>query len=134
MNPSSSFTARVPPAPPWETLRASLLARADALEAAGLARDAKKLRETVDEWWLQQTEWNGRLSQLLRVHHEINNALVGVRGNAQLAVLGPAGQVPGLRERMDVITRESQRIQDLAARLRHLRAALGDTDASARAA
>lgn len=124
MNPTSSITARVPPAPPWETLRTSLLARADALEAAGLARDAKKLRETVDEWWLQQTEWNSRLSQLLRVHHEINNALVGVSGNVQLLLMGP-GREPGIRERLEVVLRETGRIGEAANQLRQLRAILG---------
>lgn len=125
MNPSShSITARVPPAPPWEVLRSSLLARADALEAAGLTRDAGKLRETVDEWWAQQTEWNDRLSQLLRVHHEINNALVGVSGNVQLLLMGP-GREPGIRERLEVVLRETGRIGEAANQLRQLRAILG---------
>jgi signal transduction histidine kinase len=125
MNPPiPSITTRVPPSPPWEALRASLLARADALEEAGLGRDAKKLRETVDDWWAQQTEWNNRLLQILRVHHEINNALVGVSGNVQLLLMGP-GREPGIRERLEVVLRETGRIGEAANQLRQLRAILG---------
>jgi hypothetical protein len=101
------------------------LARADSLEAAGEAREAALLRETVERWWSEQVHWNDRLSQLLRVHHDINNALVGVSGNVQLLLMGPAGQLPGVRERLEVVLRESGRIEEAAHKLRQLRAFFG---------
>jgi hypothetical protein len=39
--------------------------------------------------------------------------------------MSPTGQQPGVRERLEVVMRESQRIRDAAAQLRGLRAALG---------
>jgi hypothetical protein len=48
-----------------------------------------------------------------------------VSGNAQLLLMGPAGQLAGVRERLEVVMRESQRIRDAAVQLRQLRAALG---------
>jgi nitrogen-specific signal transduction histidine kinase len=59
------------------------------------------------------------------VHHEINNALVGVRGNAQLMLINMAGQSPAVRERLEVVLRESGRIQEATVRLRELRQVLG---------
>ena len=51
-----------------------------------------------------------RVIEALSVNHDINNALVGVFGNAQLLALGPAGQMPGVKERLDVIQREAKRM------------------------
>jgi nitrogen-specific signal transduction histidine kinase len=59
------------------------------------------------------------------VHHEINNASVGVRGNAQLMLMQPAGQAPGVRERLEVVLRESGRIQEATVRLGELKGLLG---------
>lgn len=120
--------------PPFEPLRARLLSMAQTLEAGGLPDTASELRREVDAWTAGQRAWNERLLGLLEVHHDINNALVGVRGNAQLVMLGPGGQVPGVRDRMEVVIRESERIQQLAARLRQLKTALGDPGDSSRAA
>lgn len=113
-------------APPFEPLRVRLMSLASAMEAGGLPETAAELRREVESWWSGQQAWNQQLRSLLEVHHEINNALVGVRGNAQLVMLGPGGQVPGVRDRMEVVIRESERIQQLAARLRQLRAALAE--------
>lgn len=132
------MTSRLPPElpappPPFESLRARLLDLAARLEPSAPGAAAELKRE-LESWWPDQVAWTGQLREVLRVHHEINNALVGVRGNAQLVTLGPAAQVPGVKDRMEVVIRESERIQQLAARLRMLKAALGDPDASARAA
>jgi len=132
----SSFRAPEEPAspPPFEPLRSKLMELASAMEAGGMPETAAELRKEVDTWWAGQRVWNEQLFDLLRVHHEINNALVGVRGNAQLVMLGPGGQVPGVRDRMEVVIRESERIQQLAARLRQLKAALGEPGDATRAA
>ena len=120
--------------PPFEALRARLTSLAATLESGGQTETADELRREVETWATGQRAWSERLLGLLEVHHEINNALVGVRGNAQLVMLGPGGQVPGVRERMEVVIRESERIQQLAVRLRQLKTALGDPGASSRAA
>ena len=120
--------------PPFEPLRHRLLSLASAMEAGGLPETAIELRREVELWWAGQQAWNEQLLSLLAVHHEINNALVGVRGNAQLVMLGPGGQLPGVRDRMEVVIRESERIQQLAARLRTLRAALKEPGGTSRAA
>ena len=120
--------------PPFDPLRTRLLALASAMDAGGMPETAAELRKEVETWWAGQQAWNEQLMGLLAVHHEINNALVGVRGNAQLVMLGPGGQVPGVRDRMEVVIRESERIQQLAARLRQLKAALGKPDDTSRAA
>lgn len=108
-------------APPWETLRVRLLERADALASSGEVAAGASLRATVDAWWEEQQEWNRSFSRVLRIHHEINNALVGVSGNVQLLLMGPTGQHPAYRERLQVVLRESGRIEEAARRLRAVR-------------
>ena len=121
-------------APPCERLRERLLEHAGARQDAGDAAGAAQLRELVDSWWSEQESWNARVCDVLGVHHEINNALVGVRGNAQLMLMNPAGQLPGVRERMEVVLRESSRIQEATARLRDLTTVLGSPVSRPRAA
>lgn len=65
-----------------------------------------------------------RLLAGLSVNHDINNALVGVVGNAQLLGLGPAAALPGVKERLEVIARESNRIKLATQRLAELKHAL----------
>jgi hypothetical protein len=65
-----------------------------------------------------------RVIEALSVNHDINNALVGVFGNAQLLALGPAGQMPGVKERLEVIQREAKRIKDAALRLSEIKHSL----------
>ncbi|MBI1796687.1 MAG: hypothetical protein HYR74_06510 [Candidatus Eisenbacteria bacterium] len=113
------------PPPPWDALRARLLEHADALAREGDDPSAASLRTIVEAWWAEQQAWNASAARVLGVHHDINNALVGVSGNAQLLQLGPVGRAPGVRERLDVVIRESQRIRDAAQELPKLRAALG---------
>jgi signal transduction histidine kinase len=131
---SNSAPEAALPRPPYTALRAQLLDLASAFGQAGNERDAGELRSAVESWWLEQARWEERLSHLLGVHHEINNALVGVRGNAQLLMMGPAGQEPGVKERLEVLLRESSRIRDAATRLRELKVAIHGTGTSARAA
>jgi signal transduction histidine kinase len=119
------------PPPPFQGLRARLLAHADALDASGSTDTALALRALVDSWWDEQQQWNGEISRFLSLHHDINNALVGVRGNAQLLMMGPAGREPGVKERLEVVIRESGRIQDAASRLVELRSALAGSAARA---
>ena len=125
---------QTPAATPWEVMRVRLEAEIGALMDRGDAVGASSLRSALDAWWTQQTEWNARATELLGVHHEINNALVGVRGNTQLLLMNPAVQSIGIRERLEVVLRESGRIQEAAGRLRELKAGLSGSAAGSRAA
>jgi nitrogen-specific signal transduction histidine kinase len=82
------------------------------------------LCSALEGWWQEQLGWTGELARQLGVHHDINNALVGVRGNAQLLLMGPAGEVPGARDRLEVVLRESDRIREAAHRLNALKSVL----------
>ncbi|MFN8586456.1 MAG: histidine kinase dimerization/phospho-acceptor domain-containing protein [Candidatus Eisenbacteria bacterium] len=119
---------------PWVALYAELAAHVEALRDRGEAAAAAELNAIVDRWWSEQQQWDARAAESLTVHHEINNALVGVRGNAQLLLMGPAGQQAGVRERLEVVLRESSRIQEAAGRLRALKSSLGGEAPHSRAA
>lgn len=134
MNPEQEVPMDGLRPPPYERLREWLMEEAGARERAGHAEDAAALRRAVEAWWSEQEAWNARVRDVLGVHHEINNALVGVRGNTQLMLMNPAGQAPGVRERLEVVLRESGRIQEATARLRELKAALGGAVPRPRAA
>lgn len=123
-----------PPAPPGAALRTRLLALAGELAAGGDDARARALRATVEAWWTEQEAWLAEVIEVLRVHHEINNALVGVRGNTQLLLMAPVAEQPGVRERLEVVLRESTRIRDAAARVRELKTALAGPGPAARAA
>ena len=58
------------------------------------------------------------------MNHDVNNALVGIFGNAQLLGLGPAAQLPGVADRLAVITREANRIKQAALRISELKQGL----------
>lgn len=120
--------------PPWEALKNRLEREAEALATTGDTAGADALRSLVGDWWSEQEAWNARLAAVLAVHHEINNALVGVRGNAQLLLMNPAAQQPGFRERLEVVLRESSRIQEAAGRIAELKAGLGGGASHQRAA
>lgn len=113
------------PAPPFEVLADRLEAIAVTLEQSGQTSQAQTLRDTLAQWAREQDEWNQQVCEILGVHHEINNALVGVRGNAQLMLMQSAGQAPGVRERLEVVLRESSRIQESTGRLGELKGVLG---------
>ncbi len=123
----------LPPAP-FERLRERLLEEAAQRERAGDTQAAASLRAIVEDWWSEQDIWNARVRETLGLHHEINNALVGVRGNAQLMLMNPAGLTPGVRERLEVVLRESGRIQEATVRLRDLKTVLGSPVPRPRAA
>jgi signal transduction histidine kinase len=112
------------PAPPWARLRERLLAFADERAAAGDASQAAALRGLVADWWQEQSAWDAEVATRLAAHHEINNALVGVSGHVQILLMSPLGQQASVRERLEVVLRESQRIRDAALELRQIRAAL----------
>jgi len=125
VNPSSgSGGARLGP-PPFLRLHEHLAEQVTAIERAGDPRAAAALRALVEAWWFEQEAWNARVRDVLGVHHEINNALVGVRGNTQLMLMDPSGPGPDARERLEVVLRESGRIQEATLRLRDLKGVLG---------
>ena len=123
-----------PGPPPYAALRAKLLEQAEALRDSGHVAEAASLAAVVERWWDEQLRWNGSLVEMLRLHHDINNALVGVSGNAQLLMRDPVADQPGVRERLEVMVRESNRIQTAAARLRDLKSALEGNQREPRAA
>jgi len=121
-------------APPYTGLRARLDDCARDLRDRGQPEAAARLEALVSAWWAEQSEWDGRLMEMLRVHHDINNALVGVSGNAQLLMRDPVAAQAGVRERLEVMLREAGRIQAAAARLREAKYALAGGRGDARAA
>ena len=120
--------------PPSDGLRVRLEAFAAGLAASGQAEAAEALRADIARWLEDEHPYRERIANALSVHHEINNALVGVRGNAQLLLMNPAAQQPGVRERLEVILRESSRIQQAGRSLRELKASLGQSVSRADAA
>lgn len=109
------------PQPPFEPLREQLLELVNTLRRGGDEEGASALENTVARWWQDQGNWNEALCRCLHMYHEINNALVGVRGNAQLLLMGPLGSEPETRARLEVVIRESSRIKEAAGRLRDIR-------------
>jgi nitrogen-specific signal transduction histidine kinase len=112
------------PAPPHAALRDAVRAAVAELQAAGQPGLAQRLDEAATTWWQEQRDWASAVARQLTVHHDINNALVGVRGNAQLILMGPAASAPGVRDRLEVVLRESDRIREAAQRLNALKITL----------
>jgi len=110
--------------PPYAALRARVSARVNDLRDRGPSDLAVAIEHELEAWATEQHAWDERLIDLLRLHHDINNALVGVSGNAQLLMRDPIAQRPGVKERLEVVVREAQRIQGAAGRLRELKAVL----------
>ena len=121
-------------APAYAALHARMIAALEGIEAEGGGDKVERLRKAIEDWWSAQQTWNEHLSQLFGMHHEINNALVGIRGNAQLIQRSAAGEHPGVRERLEVVIRESQRIQEAMGRIRDAKITLGGPDPASRAA
>lgn len=132
MRPGREPAPRVK-APAYAALHARMMTALAAVEAKDEG-GGRELREAIEAWWHAQQEWNGYLVELFGAHHEINNALVGIRGNAQLIQRSPVAGHPGVRERLEVLIRESQRIQEAVGRLRDAKNALGGPDPASRAA
>jgi len=120
--------------PPAARLRERLLEQVESRERSGDAEGAAALRDIAESWWKEQEVWLAGVRDVLSAHHEINNALVGVRGNAQLVLKDPACRGPEARERLEVVLRESSRIQEATARIRDLKAVLGAPAPRSRAA
>jgi signal transduction histidine kinase len=100
---------------------ASLRERAGDAAALELA---ERLEAAADRLAEESDALKRRLLAGLSVNHDINNALVGVVGNAQLLGLGPAAALPGVKERLEVIARESNRIKQATLKLSELKQAL----------
>jgi signal transduction histidine kinase len=98
---------------PSEAAR-SLARDLEARGEGGAARRAHELADRLGEWEAGVVR---RAGAALAAHHDIRNALTGVLGNAQLLLMGPAAEVPGARRRLESLTREAERIRDLAERL-----------------
>jgi signal transduction histidine kinase len=132
--PSVPLPAPLPPPPPGARLRARLTALADELAGAGQEPIAGVLRAATEEWWAEEEAWRQGVVNVLRLHHDINNALVGVRGNTELLLMAPVAGQAGVRERLEIVLREATRIKDAAHRISELKASLGGSGPVARAA
>ena len=117
-----------PPATGAAGFRERLLAVANEAAAAGMPGCADALRTEVEAWWNEQQEYRRSLAALVELHHEINNALVGVRGNAQIMLYGSAASEPKIRDRLEVIIRESGRIEKAAQQVRKIGHQLAGSD------
>jgi signal transduction histidine kinase len=104
-----------------EAIAALLRTRAGDSGAAELADRVEQAGHRLSD---ETDALKRRLLASLSVNHDINNALVGVVGNAQLLGLGPAAALPGVKERLDVIARESNRIKQATLKLSELKQAL----------
>jgi signal transduction histidine kinase len=93
------------------------------------AERARALAERIGQW---ESDLRQQFGEVLSVHHEVNNALTGVFGNAQHLIMGPAGQDPSVRKRLESLIHEAERIRDVAGRLRDLRRDLAMTDSPAK--
>ena len=94
------------------------------LEEGGQPEAAERVRVLADhliEWEAQVTR---QATEALAVHHDIRNALTGVLGNAQLVLMGPGAEVPGVRRRLESLVHEAERIKDITDRLHQARAGL----------
>lgn len=91
---------------------------------------AEELEMAAQRLAIEEADLKRRLIATLSVNHDINNALVGVFGNAQLLSLGPAVALPGVKERLDVIQREATRIKQATLRLSELKHTLVLADRS----
>lgn len=98
-------------------LAARLRVRGDA-ESMATADELERVARRLAD---QQAARVSRFLACLSVNHDINNALVGIFGNAQLLGLGPAAQLPGVPERLAVITKEATRIKQAGLRLSELK-------------
>jgi len=109
---------------PRETGDPALLALAARLRARGDAESvdcADELEAVARRLGAERDAALTRVFESLSVNHDVNNALVGIFGNAQLLGLGPAAQIPGVADRLAVITREANRIKQAALRIAELK-------------
>jgi signal transduction histidine kinase len=117
----------VPAAPGTERPSERLSSLAQWLESRGqeqAAEETRRVNESLDAW---EAALARRAAAPLAAHHDIRNALTGVLGNAQLLLMGPAAEVPGVRKRLESLTREAERIRDMADALARARVELMGT-------
>jgi signal transduction histidine kinase len=119
-SPDPEETPRTGCDPELEELARVLRARGD-VESAALA---ERLEHAAGRIADDSDALKRRLLNSLSVNHDINNALVGVVGNAQLLGFGPAAALPGVKERLEVIAREANRIKQATIRLAELKQTL----------
>ena len=97
---------------------------AEWLEGKNQPEAAERVRALSDHL----IEWEARVTrqvgEALAVHHDIRNALTGVLGNAQLVLMGPGAEVPGVKRRLESLIHEAERIKDITDRLHRARADL----------
>src|SRR6185436_3069469 len=121
-------TTPLPNSAPDDLPRPTMDAELEAIVAQLRAEGSSALAERLEQAGLRLCEESDslkrRLLSSLSVNHDINNALVGVVGNAQLLGLGPAAALPGVKDRLDVIARESNRIKQATLKLSELKQAL----------
>ena len=102
-------------------VRARLLEIAARLRRDGAALAASELRELAEARWEPAPAASFTTpaphAASAEALHEIHNALVGIRGHVHLLLLGPAGEESRLRNGLEVILRESARIEKAAPRL-----------------
>lgn len=106
---------------------AALLSLVERLRARGDAESiacAAALDARARELAAQRDGLLRRTFESLSVNHDVNNALVGIFGNAQLLGLGPAARLPGVADRLAVIIREAERIKQAAIRIAELKQGL----------
>jgi len=94
------------------------------LEGQGQMEAAERVRalaSRLEDW---EAHLVSHVGEALAVHHDIRNALTGVLGNAQLVLMGPGAEVPGVKRRLETLVHEAERIKDISDRLHQARAGL----------
>ena len=94
------------------------------LQSRGDSEGAERVRALADHLIEWEAEVIRQAGEALAVHHDIRNALTGVLGNAQLVLMGPGADVPGVRRRLESLVHEAERIKDITDRLHQARAGL----------
>ena len=117
-HPAFSAVPEEPRREPGDPALLELVAR---LRDRGDAESADALQARAEELAGEGDALKRRVFESLSVNHDVNNALVGIFGNAQLLGLGPAAKLPGVADRLAVILREAERIKQAALRISELK-------------
>ncbi|MEO6462262.1 MAG: hypothetical protein ABIP29_04240 [Candidatus Eisenbacteria bacterium] len=113
-----------PPREPGDPLLLALAARLRSRGDAESVAWAGELEARIRDLAAEHDELVRRMFESLSVNHDVNNALVGIFGNAQLLGLGPAAKLPGVADRLAVIIREAERVKQAAIRIAELKLGL----------
>jgi signal transduction histidine kinase len=120
--PATPFPTDAPgPVPPGDPALLDLAARLRARGGGEATAWADEIESIALRLAGERDALLRRMFESLSVNHDVNNALVGIFGNAQLLGLGPAGALPGVTDRLAVITREAERIKQAALRISELK-------------